>query len=634
MSEFEFVLALDIGMSRIAAATARLAPSGEITASSFVLGHGSGSIAAVAFMTDEGDLLFGDAAEQRGFARPEALVRGFARGTGDETPLMVGGRSILVEQVSARLVIWAAETVARREGRRPLAVAITHPSSWTAHRTTALRRALTEAGLAEVTLVTSAEAAVSDHDASGSLRTGDTVAVYDLGGSSFESTILRKETDAEFTILGRPTALADVGGSLFDDAMLQHAISTAGSAIATLPPGRETHVALARLRRASVEAKDRLSFDGDATIPVTLPGHSSSVRITRSELEAMIDPALERTLDALEQSVESARRRPGQLDLILLIGGSAHIPLVTQRLSERFDRPLVAAPDAAVALGAARMQLRRVLDRPFSETPLALVDESGPGSAEPVVAQRPWKRLLPALRPAFADASTRSATPALISVAAVVVAAGVVMSAAAAGIQSNVTEADPVTASDLRPAAPTTSERAQTNPFDFLSSDSTSTDAPAPVTDFQAPPGTSPGDERGPRRAIRDALSEAVSPGSPDRERASSRGPQPENASPSPAPPATRPHATNPKPAQPSGPVVPAPADPPPADPPPADPPPVDPLAEPPVDPPPVDPEPVDPAPEEPTPVDPSPQEPPPVDQPAPVTPASDASDEPPALEI
>src|SRR3546814_2843979 len=60
------------------------------------------------------------------------------------------------------------------------------------------------------------------------------------------------------------------------------------------PEGR---TALTRLRRDCVEAKEALSTDVDTTVPVTLPGRSTSVRLTRAELETLIAPALEQTVE-------------------------------------------------------------------------------------------------------------------------------------------------------------------------------------------------------------------------------------------------------------------------------------------------------------------------------------------------
>ena len=632
MSESEVVLALDLGMSRISAAIASLAPSGKIDTRPFVLGHGGSSVAALVFVTDDGALLFGDAAEQRGFARPERLIRGFTHRVGDEVPLMAGDRSATAEDLTAHLVRWAVEMATHREGRRPVGVVLTHPSSWTAHRTAALRVALAEAGIDDAALMTSAEAVAHHHDASHPLQSGDTIAVYDLGGSSFEGSIVRREAEQGFRLLGDPAAMTDLGGTMFDDALLNHAITTAGISLASLPSSTETHVALARLRRACIAAKEALSFDAEAAIPVTLPGHSSGVRITRSEVEAMIDPALELTLEALEQSIESAHRTPEQLELILLVGGSANIPLVAQRLSERFDRPLVAAPDAAAALGAARAEMRR-LENLWAASP---VEPSG-DTDEPQAMERPHLRLLPAFRPAFARASIRSAAPAVITIAAVIVTAGVAASAAGiVGVGDHSSDDGGIAAS-----APGSGSGPGflTHPFDLLLTEAEEASTSTPPNAANPSP-RAPADEveqTTPHRRVVDRFDDSRSP-TPPSEWNSRRGPQLENASPAEPPRSSAPRSstTRPKPA-PSSPA-PKPTRPPssgptsPPTPPPSDPQPVDPVA-PPADPPPADPAPTDPPSSEPPPTDPAPADPPaPVEQPAPSEPSEPSA--PPTVEI
>lgn len=608
MSESEFVLALDLGMSRIAAATSRLAPSGEIEADSLVLGHRDGSIAAAAFITDDGDLLFGDAAEQRGFGRPDRLIRAFPRSVGDDVPLMAGDHRVTAEELCARLVRWVIGIAERREGNPPASVAITHPSTWTAHRVAALRRGLEDAGIDEVALLTSAAAAVQ-HEGQ-AIGEGDAVAVYDLGGSSFEATVLRKDAVGS-TILGEPIVVPDVGGGLFDDAVLRHAIETAGIASRVRTQDADTLVALARLRRAAAAAKDALSFDGDATIPVTFPGRISSVRITRSELETMIDPALERTLDALERSIESAQRTPERIDLLLVIGGSAHIPLVAQRLSERFDRPLITAQDAAVALGAARGELLRLRERRSAETPPP-AEVATPALTE----ERPRRPLLSALRPMLAGAVTRSPRTAAIAVAAVVVA-GVAVSAAAgaAGLLAPAGDEGTVAAvasgseggTGFAPNDPGGSEHAQQSPPDAAPEAAPQTDAPARRAD------PSPA----PRRPVRDTADDSPAP--PNRQSPPRRGPQVAGPSPASPAPSTAAAPTTPSspPADSSGSSAPPPADTPSDPPPPAE----EPAVEPPAEQPPVNPAPVEPVEEDPPPED----APPPPADPAPASPAEPA---------
>ena len=78
-----YFLAVDVGTSRVGAATARLSADGSISAASFPLGRRSDSVATVVFVAEDGELLFGDVAERRGVTQPERLIREFKRSIGD-----------------------------------------------------------------------------------------------------------------------------------------------------------------------------------------------------------------------------------------------------------------------------------------------------------------------------------------------------------------------------------------------------------------------------------------------------------------------------------------------------------------------------------------------------------------------
>ena len=119
MTELSYFLAVDVGTSRIAAATARVAADGSIVTAPFALGRKSDTVATVVFVADDGELSFGDVAERRGVTQPERLIREFKRSIGDEVPLMVGGRSLAPEQLYAQTVAAIVELVEEREGRRP-----------------------------------------------------------------------------------------------------------------------------------------------------------------------------------------------------------------------------------------------------------------------------------------------------------------------------------------------------------------------------------------------------------------------------------------------------------------------------------------------------------------------------------
>ena len=103
------------------------------------------------------------------------------------------------------------------------------------------------------------------------------------------------------------------------------------------------------------EAKEALSSDTEVSIPVLTPAGQGSVRLHRSEFEAMIRPRIEETVDALRRAVSSAGLSPDQLSAVLLVGGSSRIPLVAELVSEQLGRPVAvdADPKNAIAKGAA-----------------------------------------------------------------------------------------------------------------------------------------------------------------------------------------------------------------------------------------------------------------------------------------
>ena len=360
----QYFLAVDVGTSRVAAATARLAVDGSISTVPFPLGRRSDNMSTVVFVADDGELLIGDAAERRGVTEPDRLIREFKRSIGDEVPLLVAGRALRAEDLYAHTVAVVVETVAEREGTRPASIILSHPASWGPHRIGLIRAALERIGIVEVDLISEPEAAARSYESSRRLAPGQTLAVYDLGGGTFDTVVLRKDEHNAFTLLGKPVGIDNLGGADFDDAVLRHVLLAADIAAADLADP-DSRLALAQLRRECVDAKEALSFDSDATIPVLLPSGSSRIRLTRSEFESMIDPSLEQTIDALDDALEAGGVESDDVECILLIGGSSRIPLVTQRLSERFDRPTAidADPKSSIALGAALTALVRANDR-------------------------------------------------------------------------------------------------------------------------------------------------------------------------------------------------------------------------------------------------------------------------------
>ena len=351
-----YALAVDVGTSYTAAAVVRFDEGASPLPECLPLGLRGSSVPSVVYYPEEGPVLVGEAAERRGLDSPGRVVREFKRRVGDDVPFALGTLTVRPEDVFATVARWVASRAAEREGEFPSAIFLTHPAAWGIHRLTAIRDALAAHGLDNVTLLPEPEAAALHYASQVRVEEGSTIAVYDLGGGTFDTAVLRKSGGSRFELLGRPDGIEDLGGADFDTAVFRYVAQHTGTALTDLDPADPTGMgALTRLRRECVEAKEALSADSEATIPVLLPGFQQQVRLVRTEFEALIEEPVRDTVDALEQSLARLHLEPADLSAVLLIGGSSRIPLVAQLVSEQLDRPIAvdADPKSSICLGAA-----------------------------------------------------------------------------------------------------------------------------------------------------------------------------------------------------------------------------------------------------------------------------------------
>jgi outer membrane protein assembly factor BamB/actin-like ATPase involved in cell morphogenesis len=321
------------------------------------LGSQKAEIPSLVFLRADGGVLIGEAAHRRGQSEPSRLAREFKRRLGDPVPIMLGGAPFSAHALTARLLGQAIETVTRLHEEPPDRIVVTHPANWGPYKRELLTQAVQLADVTGVMLRPEPEAAAVRYAGTARVAPGEIVAVYDLGGGTFDAAVLRK-TDAGFDLLGDPEGIEQLGGIDFDEAVLEHVRATLGDALAAVDPeDDEATEALARLRRDCVEAKETLSDDTEAVIAVALPRLHTRVRINRSQFETMIAPALDDTVAAMRRALRSADVRPEQLRCIVLAGGSARIPLVSELLSTAFERTVVLdeTPELGIALGAAML---------------------------------------------------------------------------------------------------------------------------------------------------------------------------------------------------------------------------------------------------------------------------------------
>ncbi len=366
-----YYLGIDLGTTFTSAGVFR---DGWVATAS--LSNHEPSTKSVVFVKEDGTILSGEAAERRGLIEPERVGREFKRRLGDPQPLFLGGSPYSAEQLTSRLLKYVLDRVDKAEGRGPAGVAISHPANWGPYKIDLLRQAVQMAGLPDSTVfLAEPEAAAIFYAEDSRLETGQIVAVYDLGGGTFDAAILRK-TDDGFEFLGKPVGIERLGGIDFDAAVFAHVSRELGDQIAQLDPNDQPSLmAVARLRGDCTLAREALSDDNEVLIPVVLPGSTTEVRLTRNEFEAMIRPGLAETVSALQRALASADVSASDLHTVLLVGGCSRTPLVSQMISAKLGCPVALCPDLlhSVAMGGAHAAARADTSRQpvASPTPTA-----------------------------------------------------------------------------------------------------------------------------------------------------------------------------------------------------------------------------------------------------------------------
>ncbi|GIE84375.1 Hsp70 family protein [Actinoplanes regularis] len=348
-----YALGIDLGTTFTAAAIWR-----DGRAETVSLGDRNAAVPSVVLLRQDETFLTGDAAHRRGLSEPQRVAREFKRRLGDTTPFLLGGVPQSAEALMSRLLRWVVDEVARREGGLPDALCVSHPANWGPYKLDLLRQAVRMADLEmPVTYTTEPEAAAINYTQQQRVEPGTVVAVYDLGGGTFDAAVLRK-TATGFEVMGQPEGIERLGGIDFDAAVFNHVRTALDGKLEELDEDDPTAInTVARLRDECVQAKEALSADTDTVIGVLLPNVSTEVRLTRAELEAMVRPALQGTVEALQRALRSADCTPEQVHSVLLVGGSSRMPIVAQLVGSELGRPVVtdAHPKHSVALGAARL---------------------------------------------------------------------------------------------------------------------------------------------------------------------------------------------------------------------------------------------------------------------------------------
>ena len=347
----EWRLGIDFGTSATVAAVARDGVAHVVDIES----NGSSRLPSSVYLTEDDEILVGTAAIHQAVFGPERFEPTPKRAFG-EGEIFLGDHLVPVTELAAAVFRRVYTETCRQQGETtPCAVRITHPADWSEARIGVLREAVEKAGISSSTLIPEPVAAAVR--IASETAPGRRIGVYDFGGGTFDAAVLHRTSDT-FVVAGPPAGRDPLGGEDIDQRIITYIGTIVGeSSDAWLSVTNPADVASRRnasgLRAEVQRAKETLSEV--SACQLWIPGVERDIQLTRAELEQLIAPDIDATVDTLETAFSDAGVAAKDLAGLYLVGGSSRIPLVATVIWRRLGvRPAVQDnPKSVVALGAA-----------------------------------------------------------------------------------------------------------------------------------------------------------------------------------------------------------------------------------------------------------------------------------------
>jgi molecular chaperone DnaK len=333
--------------------------------------HGRTMVPSVVAMTDNG-LIVGDAAKEHLVRNPQRTIYSVKRFMGKSLAdvqeeaayfpyslqeqggvirIRIGEKTYSPPQISAMILKELKQRAENHLGEGITKAVITVPAYFNDSQRQATKDAGMIAGLEVLRIINEPTAASLAYGLQE--RTQGTIAVYDLGGGTFDISILKLKNGI-FEVLAT-NGDTHLGGDDLDRAIVdllakdiheQHGLDITQHADD-----------MQSLRLEAERAKIRLSDDLKTTITLTLPEGKGTYQreLTREQLEQLTLPLIERSLGPCRSALKDAKLQASDIDEVVLVGGSTRMPLVRQRVKELFGKTPHSNlnPDEVVALGAA-----------------------------------------------------------------------------------------------------------------------------------------------------------------------------------------------------------------------------------------------------------------------------------------
>ncbi|MDX2051730.1 MAG: molecular chaperone DnaK [Polyangiaceae bacterium] len=339
--------------------------------------EGSRITPSVVAWDDKGEVLVGTIAKRQAVTNPENTVysakrfigRRYSEAKGDsarvpykllegkngDCAIEVRGKSMAPPEVSAKVLQKLRKAAEDYLGESVTEAVITVPAYFNDAQRQATKDAGKIAGLEVKRIINEPTAAALAYGLD--KKNNEVIVVYDFGGGTFDISVLEVGDNVVQVIATNGDT--HLGGDDVDDEVMKW-LAAEFKRDTGIDVSADKMV-IQRLKDAAEQAKIELSSKQETTVNLPFltadasgPKHLQKV-LTRAKLEQMIQPLIERTMEPVKKALADAKKQPGDIDEVVLVGGSTRIPLVQQTVTKYFGKEPHKGvnPDEVVAIGAA-----------------------------------------------------------------------------------------------------------------------------------------------------------------------------------------------------------------------------------------------------------------------------------------